>query len=282
MKNLLATIFLATSVASSSMNLDSDKFNYALNESNIPLNITLNQIGWFTNAEYINVSAGQVKFYRYTFQVAYLDVQDDAILQDTNFLYFDLPLNYLSYDADSTAVNLAINQLANDETFVSLPITPLFPTLGVFDTTSSYILMVGEFIQFIIPTTDTTAVSQYQTAMNDVHIYNRAGVFAGLPVYTAGYIAGENAGFADGHAVGYDSGFLDGEFYGYNDGYNAGMNDAVANEMTSYSWLRGLFAGLGDLLAIRLFGDITIGSIALIMLSLTLLPFIIGLARGRD
>lgn len=280
MKNLIATILLATSVASGSTNLDN--VNYALNESNVPLDIPLNQIGWITNAEYINVSAGQVKFYRYTFQVAYLDSNDDAILQDTNFLYFDLPLNYLSYDADTTAVQLAINQLANDETFVSLPITPLFPTLGVFDTTMSYILMPGEMIQFIIPTTHTTAISQYQTAMNEVHIYNRAGVFAGLPVYTAGYIQGEADGFANGHAVGYDSGFLDGEFYGYMDGYNAGMDDAVANEMASYSWLRGLFSGLGDLLAIRLFGDITIGSIALIMLSLTLLPFIIGLVRGKD
>lgn len=282
MRNLIATILLATSVASGSTNFDKNIFKYAKNESNVPLDIQLNQIGWFTNAEYINVAAGQVKFYRYTFQVAYLDSDDDAILQNTNYLYFDLPLNYLSYDDTTTAVNLSINQLANDETFVSLPITPLFPELVVFDTTSSYILMPGEVIQFIIPTTDTTAVSQYQLAMDEVHIYNRAGVFSGMPAYTAGYIQGEKDGFSNGHAVGYDSGFLDGEFYGYNDGYNAGMDDAVANEMTSYSWLRGLFAGLGDLLAIRLFGDITIGSIALIMLSLTLLPFIIGLVKGRD
>lgn len=83
------------------------------------------------------------------------------------------------------------------------------------------------------------------------------------------------------YELGYSDGELDGYDNGYDYGYTVGINDGV-NSNISYSWLRGLFVGLGDLLAIRLFGDITIGSIALIMLSLTLLPFIIGLAKGRD
>lgn len=274
MKNLIATILFVTSVSSGSLNLYKDDFKYAQNESSGLLDIQLNQIGWFDNAEYINAADGQVRFYRYTFQVVGLYSDDDAILQNTNYLYFDLPLDYLSYDDTTTAVNLCIYQLADDsitvkEVFDALPIIPLFPTLAVFDTSSNYILMPDEKIQFIIPTTHTTPISRWQEALNDVHIYNRSGLLnAFAPIYSEGY----NTGFNDGEYEGY--------FVGYDDGYNEGVESGI-NENVSYSWLRGLFYGLGDLLSIRLFGDITIGSIALIMLSLTLLPFIIGLAKGK-
>lgn len=254
--------------------------NYPPDTTETPIAYTLTQNFQNVGREFLSFSGGQFRAYRYKFRYNISPAIDTDLLsaiQNTKYMIFELPLSFLNYDYTQGLVGgiplrLSITGGYHGSTNI-IPTTIYGVELVAEDTfavewRASYFTNVTEnglTFQFDIPTTDTIGNSNAlnSTIDNQFLMYNRRGLKANL------------------FDKGYSSGYRDGEINGYNNGYNAGMNDAVNNNI-SYSWLRGLFSGMGDLLGIRLFGDITIGSVALIMLSLTLLPFIIGLAKGKD
>jgi hypothetical protein len=71
------------------------------------------------------------------------------------------------------------------------------------------------------------------------------------------------------YELGYNDGYADGDL----DGYNRGINE----DFNAYSYLFGMFGAFSGLFAVELLPGLTIGGIAILVLSLTLLPFLIGL-----
>ena len=91
--------------------------------------------------------------------------------------------------------------------------------------------------------------------------------------YTDGYWGGYDDGVNDGYADGYWGGYDDGYYWGDLDGYNRGINE----DFNAYSYLFGMFGAFSGLFAVELLPGLTIGGIAILVLTLTLLPFLIGL-----
>lgn len=290
MKNLIATILFVTSVSTGSLN--------AQNDFIAPDSPTF-RLGDYVvrQIEHISALDGEVRFNR--IEVSVFDYVFENLAQYSQ-VYISIPNYYYNSKVNLTmGIKLYKNQSfvghATDPVELLLSETMLAhlgftvvdnppytyppnqvnyfnPACWNYDR-SSYddirLIFKVPYIAYSEPPTN------YGNALRDITLFTELNVY-----YSDGY----NDGFADG----YDDGYIDGDFDGYNNGYNNGYNDGynegmeyAVNENISYSWLTGLFAGLGSLLSIRLFGDITIGSIALITLSLTLLPFIIGLAKGK-
>lgn len=87
-----------------------------------------------------------------------------------------------------------------------------------------------------------------------------------------------NGSYADG----YDTGLETGKDIGYKDGYNSGYDAGQLSDFDGTSWMKGLFGsnGLGGLLKIEILPGLSIGTIVMIPLMLTLVPFVIGLFKG--
>lgn len=106
----------------------------------------------------------------------------------------------------------------------------------------------------------------------------------GINAYNNGY----NDGLLDGYDNGYDNAYNDGFDIGYDvglgagydNGYARGYNDGVASDFNAWSWLTAVFSSMGALLSIQLLPGVTIGGIAVLVLVLTLLPFLIKLLKG--
>jgi hypothetical protein len=93
------------------------------------------------------------------------------------------------------------------------------------------------------------------------------------------YQDGYNAGIASVDTSHYyDLGQND----GYNSGYTQGLTDGSSGQFSVGGFFNSLFGadGLGRLFNIQ-FGDVTLGEILLIPLILALIPFILGLFKGR-
>lgn len=74
--------------------------------------------------------------------------------------------------------------------------------------------------------------------------------------------------------IGYQDGYDDGHSIGFDDGLDWGTNGDM------FGWVKSLFKAIGDIFSIPLFGDFTIGSLAMIMITFTLVPFILGMFKG--
>lgn len=101
--------------------------------------------------------------------------------------------------------------------------------------------------------------------------------------YNNGYADGTTDGIQQGYNTGYDDGFeyAYNEYYQsrYTTGYNDGVKDANA-DLTGMTLLTVWFGGISSILSIKLFGNVSIGAIVLIVVSFTLLPALIGLLGG--
>ena len=96
---------------------------------------------------------------------------------------------------------------------------------------------------------------------------------------TSSYLAGYNDGIVSVDTSHYyDLGQND----GYNSGYSQGLADGTSGQFSVSGFFNSLFGadGLGGLFNIQ-FGDVTLGQILLIPLILALIPFILGLFKGR-
>lgn len=111
--------------------------------------------------------------------------------------------------------------------------------------------------------------------LQSIRVYNY------LPPVVENYETGYNDGYDDGLADGYFGGYVDGKEVGYNDGYVAGdldgYNRGINDDFNAYSYLFGMFGAFSGLFAVELLPGLTVGGIAILVLSLTLLPFLIGL-----
>ena len=109
--------------------------------------------------------------------------------------------------------------------------------------------------------------------------------------YDEGYNVGHDEGFYLGNSTGYDLGQQDiynwGSFaYGldpahsfdYTSAYEKGLN--IGADFTPLTFISTFFFGIGYLFSIELIPSISIGTIALMVLAIQLLPFIIGLFTG--
>jgi hypothetical protein len=124
-------------------------------------------------------------------------------------------------------------------------------------------------IVFTIPyTKHTNPPSDYAEQLKNITLFTKRS-----DGYDGGYDNGYFDGFNDGYDNGYDGGYEDGYYWGDLDGYNRGINE----DFNAYSYLFGMFGAFSGLFAVELLPGLTIGGIAILVLSLTLLPFLIGL-----
>lgn len=119
-------------------------------------------------------------------------------------------------------------------------------------------------IEFVLETDkgivfDTNYLSNYSfTFFNNVDVRNY------FDAYTDGYTRGNNDGLNDGYDI------------GYNEGYNIGLTA----DFDAFGWLTAIFTGMGAFLSIQLLPNVSIGGIAILIMVLTLVPFLIGLLKG--
>jgi len=100
----------------------------------------------------------------------------------------------------------------------------------------------------------------------------------GLDEGTAdGIIEGQNDIMDDGA---FAHGFISADAFDYVEGYNEGFNLGLNSDISPIGFIRTFFYGIGYLFAIELIPSISIGTIALMVLMIKLLPFIIGLFSG--
>jgi len=130
-------------------------------------------------------------------------------------------------------------------------------------------------ITFVVPyTAHTNPPSDYAEQLKNITLFTRLGE-------NADYFDGYESGYVDGKTDGYNDGYRDGKEVGYNDGYTAGdldgYNRGINDDFNAYSYLFGMFGAFSGLFAVELLPGLTIGGIAILVLSLTLLPFLIGL-----
>jgi hypothetical protein len=250
-----------------------------------------------TELVHINAGGGQVRYNR--IQAIIPCVVFDTLGQYDN-VYIAIPL----YDYNS-AVNLDmridyyVDGELNYPVIYGLENIPLSMTMlkvlpytmvdlannfNVFDTyywESGY----GQEIRitFTVPfTAHTNPPSDYSQQLRNITLFTKrsdsAGYFDG---YETGYNDGYENGNADGYADGYADGSADSYLDGYNDGYKwgdiDGYNRGINENFNAYSYLFGMFGAFSGLFAVELLPGLTIGGIAILVLSLTLLPFLIGL-----
>lgn len=134
-------------------------------------------------------------------------------------------------------------------------------------------------ITFVVPyKAHTNPPSDYAEQLKNITLFTKrsdsADYFGGYEDgYNDGVADGYNDGYTDGSADSYLDGYNDGYYWGDKDGYNRGINE----DFNAYSYLFGMFGAFSGLFAVELLPGLTIGGIAILVLSLTLLPFLIGL-----
>lgn len=134
-------------------------------------------------------------------------------------------------------------------------------------------------ITFVVPyKAHTQPPSDYAERLKNITLFTKrsdsAGYFDGYENgYSDGYTHGNADGYNDGYTDGKEDGYTDGYYWGDLDGYNRGINE----DFNAYSYLFGMFGAFSGLFAVELLPGLTIGGIAILVLSLTLLPFLIGL-----
>jgi len=148
-----------------------------------------------------------------------------------------------------------------------------------------------------IPTTTASMTANYEGTQNIDYVYSRSSgttflqlvilPFTSLNIYTAATtsarqfdawyldkldgasVAGDNGQYNLGYQTGYDEGYSDGE---------------LASESTVTSrigdLMRTVFSGVGSILDIKVFNDLTMGSLMLFPMAAIVITFVFKLIRG--
>lgn len=91
---------------------------------------------------------------------------------------------------------------------------------------------------------------------------------------------GKQSGYQNGYNVGYNSGkqtgFNDGFISGYDKGYDDAVNLEHSQNVGFTNLLTSMFKGVGDILSVELFNDITIGHVVAVPLVFGVAMFILG------
>lgn len=270
--------------------IDYDSPNYRLGDYDI------------TKLEHISAGGGQVRFNR--IQAIIPRVVFDTLGEYEN-VYISIPLYDYNYAVDlymridnyidgvfdepvmSDLENIPLSMImlkVLPYTMVDLNYKLINNDFNVFDSSNwefDYLGVSGADlrISFIVPYTKyTNPPSQWQDDMKNITLFTKrsdsAGYFDGYnDGYTDGNTHGYNDGYNDGYTDGKEDGYTDGYYWGDLDGYNRGINE----DFNAYSYLFGMFGAFSGLFAVELLPGLTIGGIAILVLSLTLLPFLIGL-----
>lgn len=250
-----------------------------------------------TNIEHINAGGGQVRYNR-------IQAIIPRVVFDTLGTYQNVFISMPLYDYNS-AVNLYMRIDFYDGGFLEssvfydmeniplsmsmlkvLPYTMVdlpnnFNVFDPYDWDFGYQMEIR--LTFVVPyTARTEPPSDYAQRLRDITLFTKRSDSAG---YFDGYETGYNDGYADGNADGYADGYADGSADSYLDGYNEGYkwgdidgyNRGINEDFNAYSYLFGMFGAFSGLFAIELLPGLTVGGIAILVLSLTLLPFLIGL-----
>lgn len=208
----------------------------------------------------------------------------------------------LFYLFDDNSVGVPVGQLADDMT-ISFKSTnsKKFDFVYLVEMSPDY-----QIVQYItrLPLNDEYEFhiwyrDNYFPDMEYEVTYPTTGHTYKLDTYTDEYLAGwhylwllfidiDNIGsYQDGYHAGVAS--VDTSYYydlgqndGYNSGYSQGLSDGTSGVFTVSGFFNSLFGadGLGGLFNIQ-FGDVTLGQILLIPIILALIPFILGLFKGR-
>lgn len=260
--------------------IDYDSPNYRLGDYEI------------TNIQHINAGGGEVRFFR-------VQTIIPRVVFDTLGIYQNVFIAIPLYDYNS-AVNLTMRvDFYDGGVFVgsaisgfggglplSMTMLNVFPytmvdlSYNVFDSNNWDNDYQSELrLDFTVPyTAYTNPPSQWQNEMRNITLFTKRNDSAS---YFDGYETGYNDGVADGYADGYADGSADSYLDGYNDGYywgdKDGYNRGINEDFNAYSYLFGMFGAFSGLFAVELLPGLTIGGIAILVLSLTLLPFLIGL-----
>lgn len=175
---------------------------------------------------------------------------------------------FLYFDASSTGFNSNVRHLINGVNQGTL--NAQYMSIGI---TSLSIFYLPAY----------TSIEFYQE--------NTSGVryFDAWYLKNLGVSAAYNVGIDDGYDNGYETGYQDGvQFFDqeqYDQGYDAGFidgQDSAESNVTSRigTLMLTIFGGLGGILDIKVFNDLTLGSIMLFPLASTMIFFIFKLIRG--
>ena len=249
-------------------------------DNEIPRFYNFNNNFTVSNAEYLNIAGGSVKFYRYTLSYNLSPIISDTTLAflRRDILFFSLPLSFLNYDYTSN-ITLTSNTITKNmviDTSILIPDSAL-----MYDYDSNMFVKDNTFNAiFVIPTLDTTAKSGYASAFNNLIVHNKASLIFTIASgeYTNGYLDGydeaieyyeEYINTISGNA--YNSGLSE----GYGQGYSAGV-DSVGG----LDWLKAVFDTTASIFSIEIIPGFTLGFVALFPLLLLLVKFILGLGKG--
>ncbi len=297
-KNILPILFTSL-VGFSANNNFSYTPNYTVRYDFIDYESPAYRLGDYdiTKLEHISAGGGQVRFNRIQAIIPrvvfntlgeYENVFISMPLYDYNSavnlymridFYDNGELDYpVIYDMETISLSMTMLEVL-PYTMVDLPIN-----FNVFDPYCwEYDYGLEVRLTFVVPfTPHTNPPSEWQNEMRNITLFTKRSVSAGYfdgyeNGYTDGYEHGNTDGYADGYADGSADSYLDGYNEGYKwgdiDGYNRGINE----DFNAYSYLFGMFGAFSGLFAVELLPGLTIGGIAILVLSLTLLPFLIGL-----
>lgn len=233
-----------------------------------------------SNAEYVNVAGGSVKFYRYT-----LSYNLSPMITDTNLsflrrdiLFFWLPLSFLNYDYDSNITltsNSITKSLVNDTSIL------IEDSALMYDYNSNMFIKDNTFNAiFVIPTNDTIARNGWAQAFDNLIVHNKNSLLFTITNggYTAGFLDGYDEAVKyneDAVEDAYSSGLSEGYGQGYGEGYSLGIA-----EVGGLDWLKAVFDTTASIFSIEIIPGFTLGFVALFPLLLLLVKFILGLGKG--
>ena len=243
-----------------------------------------------TQLDHISAGGGQVRYNR--IQAIIPRVVFDTLAEFEN-VFISMPL----YDYNSAVdlymrIDLYLGGVLEEAVISDLENIPLSMTMlkslpytmvdlpnnfNIFDSSNWEFNFQAELrLTFVVPfTAYIQPPSDYAEQLRNITLFTQ--LYMGELDYNDGYVAGYNDGLTDGFndgysngkEIGYNDGYADGDL----DGYNRGLNE----DFNAYSYLFGMFGAFSGLFAVELLPGLTIGGIAILVLTLTLLPFLIGL-----
>lgn len=243
----------------------------------------------FTHVSSSFITAGNANIYKYQYR------HNPAQMNTTTYTNFYNGDNTLVIEIPTTlSVDLSrpqefymiLNNNTNNKYYFDSSLSSIYSSTYTIPSFFTFNYTTTTDLTFFIPSTSGTPASQYNLALQNCYMFT--------PVAFRQYVFDNSYdyGYSDGYYQGFDDGVIDGRAQGadyaydagYDAGYDVGLMDGAQLETGSFAWLVGLFGGLSALLNIELFAGVTIGSLALISMTLTFLPFVVGLISkgGKD
>lgn len=223
-------------------------------------------------------SPSGARYIRYSFVISYTNLN---YLQDFDMLFISLP--YEAEKNNLTDLKMEIRNTDNTNVYsniefhslsvamlynfgMTLPDNPIFMGKNFLD-----IDLMDNYREDYIKIAIEIPINYFPPQWME-HTIEKTNFYSSLPNNDYAYENGYTNGYIDGNNIGMDNGYN----VGYNDGYNIGLTA----DFDSFGWLTAIFTGMGSFLNIQLLPGVSIGGIAILIMVLTLVPFLIGLLKG--